>query len=92
MLTNNNFVVSPHSSGNGHSASAGQFNLVQVKQEPVDSASGASQDSAQEHSLDLSKKDHRCILYSHVRTDKLNEGCKCNVNTVAAEYLCDKLT
>lgn len=44
--------------GNGHSASAGQFNLVQVKQEPVDSASGASQDSAQEHSLDLSKKDH----------------------------------
>ncbi|KAM3617531.1 uncharacterized protein V6R79_007571 [Siganus canaliculatus] len=44
--------------GNGQPASASQFNLVQVKQEPVDSNSGASQDSTQEHSLDLSKKDH----------------------------------
>ncbi|XP_010779485.1 zinc finger protein castor homolog 1 isoform X7 [Notothenia coriiceps] len=44
--------------GNGHSASASQFNLVQVKQEPQDVNSGASQDSTQEHSLDLSKKDH----------------------------------
>uniref|UniRef100_A0A3B3BAL1 Castor zinc finger 1 n=1 Tax=Oryzias melastigma TaxID=30732 RepID=A0A3B3BAL1_ORYME len=43
--------------GNGQPASASQFNLVQVKQEPVEVNSGASQDS-QEHSLDLSKKDH----------------------------------
>lgn len=47
------------SSGNGHPTPAGRFNLVQVKQEPVDATSGASQDSIQEHSLDLSKKDHR---------------------------------
>ncbi|XP_067384212.1 zinc finger protein castor homolog 1 isoform X7 [Channa argus] len=45
--------------GNGQPASASQFHLVQVKQEPVDGNSGASQESAQEHSLDLSKKDHR---------------------------------
>ncbi|XP_062397690.1 zinc finger protein castor homolog 1 isoform X4 [Sardina pilchardus] len=45
--------------GNGLPAAANQFNLVHVKQEPVDGASGASQDSVQEHSLDLSKKDHR---------------------------------
>ncbi|XP_044208810.1 zinc finger protein castor homolog 1 isoform X6 [Thunnus albacares] len=44
--------------GNGQPASASQFHLVQVKQEPVDATSGASQDSTQEHSLDLSKKDH----------------------------------
>uniref|UniRef100_UPI003AAA7811 zinc finger protein castor homolog 1 n=1 Tax=Centroberyx gerrardi TaxID=166262 RepID=UPI003AAA7811 len=44
--------------GNGQHASASRFNLVQVKQEPVDATSGASQDSMQEHSLDLSKKDH----------------------------------
>ncbi|KAL3064086.1 hypothetical protein OYC64_000390 [Pagothenia borchgrevinki] len=44
--------------GNGQLASASQFNLVQVKQEPMDVNSGASQDSTQEHSLDLSKKDH----------------------------------
>ncbi|XP_034733525.1 zinc finger protein castor homolog 1 isoform X7 [Etheostoma cragini] len=44
--------------GNGQPASASQFNLVQVKQEPMDINSGASQDSTQEHSLDLSKKDH----------------------------------
>ncbi|XP_034029136.1 zinc finger protein castor homolog 1 isoform X2 [Thalassophryne amazonica] len=44
--------------GNGQPASAGHFNLVQVKQEPADPASGAPQDPTQEHSLDLSKKDH----------------------------------
>ncbi|KAM6924739.1 zinc finger protein castor homolog 1 isoform 5-T6 [Xenentodon cancila] len=44
--------------GNGHPASSSQFNLVQVKQEPMDNNSGVSQDSTQEHSLDLSKKDH----------------------------------
>ncbi|CAK6951270.1 zinc finger protein castor homolog 1 isoform X2 [Scomber scombrus] len=44
--------------GNGQSALASQFNLVQVKQEPVEATTGASQDSTQEHSLDLSKKDH----------------------------------
>lgn len=40
----------------GQPAQAGRFNPVEVKQEPVD---GTSQDSIQEHSLDLSKKDHR---------------------------------
>ncbi|XP_029011016.1 zinc finger protein castor homolog 1 isoform X2 [Betta splendens] len=40
--------------GTGQAAAASQFNLVQVKQEPVD---GSSQDSTQEHSLDLSKKE-----------------------------------
>uniref|UniRef100_A0A8C9S0A3 Castor zinc finger 1 n=1 Tax=Scleropages formosus TaxID=113540 RepID=A0A8C9S0A3_SCLFO len=44
--------------GNGPPASLSQFNLVQVKQEPADGNPGASQDSLQEHSLDLSKKDH----------------------------------
>ncbi|XP_029910824.1 zinc finger protein castor homolog 1 isoform X7 [Myripristis murdjan] len=44
--------------GNGQPASASRFNLVHVKQEPVDATTGASQDSMQEHSLDLSKKDH----------------------------------
>ncbi|XP_043979083.1 zinc finger protein castor homolog 1 isoform X8 [Gambusia affinis] len=44
--------------GNGQPGSASQFNLVQVKQEPVDGNAGAPQDSQQEHSLDLSKKDH----------------------------------
>uniref|UniRef100_H3DCI7 Castor zinc finger 1 n=1 Tax=Tetraodon nigroviridis TaxID=99883 RepID=H3DCI7_TETNG len=44
--------------GNGQPASASQFNLVQVKQEPADCNPVAPQDSAQEHSLDLSKKDH----------------------------------
>ncbi|KAJ8371085.1 hypothetical protein SKAU_G00111130 [Synaphobranchus kaupii] len=44
--------------GNGQPAPVGRFNLIQVKQEPVDATSGASQDSIQEHSLDLSKKDH----------------------------------
>ncbi|XP_033825304.1 zinc finger protein castor homolog 1 isoform X4 [Periophthalmus magnuspinnatus] len=43
--------------GNGQPPS-GQYNLVQVKQEPMESGSVGSQDSAQEHSLDLSKKDH----------------------------------
>ncbi|XP_072553100.1 zinc finger protein castor homolog 1 isoform X1 [Salminus brasiliensis] len=44
--------------GNGQQAQAGRFNPVQVKQEPMDGTSGASQESMQEHSLDLSKKDH----------------------------------
>ncbi|KAJ8257622.1 hypothetical protein GJAV_G00187800 [Gymnothorax javanicus] len=44
--------------GNGHSGPAGRFGPVQVKQEPVDGASGAGQDSVQEQSLDLSKKDN----------------------------------
>uniref|UniRef100_A0A3P8Y838 C2H2-type domain-containing protein n=1 Tax=Esox lucius TaxID=8010 RepID=A0A3P8Y838_ESOLU len=45
--------------GNGLAgSSASRFSLVQVKQEPVDHTTGASQDSIQEHSLDLSKKDH----------------------------------
>ncbi|XP_017563699.1 zinc finger protein castor homolog 1 isoform X2 [Pygocentrus nattereri] len=43
--------------GNGQQAQAGRFNPVQVKQEPMDGTSGASQESMQEHSLDLSKKD-----------------------------------
>ncbi|KAM9445873.1 zinc finger protein castor homolog 1 isoform 3-T4 [Clarias gariepinus] len=44
--------------GNGQQAQASRFNPVQVKQEPMDSTSGPSQESMQEHSLDLSKKDH----------------------------------
>ncbi|XP_038161873.1 zinc finger protein castor homolog 1 isoform X7 [Cyprinodon tularosa] len=44
--------------GNGQPGSASQFNLVQVKQEPVDTNSATSQDSQQDQSLDLSKKDH----------------------------------
>ncbi|XP_066528054.1 zinc finger protein castor homolog 1 isoform X3 [Hoplias malabaricus] len=44
--------------GNGQQAQASRFNPVQVKQEPMDSTSGSSQESMQEHSLDLSKKDH----------------------------------
>ncbi|KAL1021153.1 hypothetical protein UPYG_G00009490 [Umbra pygmaea] len=45
--------------GNGLAgSSASRFNLVQVKQEPVEHTTGTSQDSVQEHSLDLSKKDH----------------------------------
>ncbi|XP_028307710.1 zinc finger protein castor homolog 1 isoform X3 [Gouania willdenowi] len=43
--------------GNGQPTSASQFNLFQVKQEPGDTHSGSSQDSTQEHSLDLSRKD-----------------------------------
>ncbi|XP_062872083.1 zinc finger protein castor homolog 1 [Trichomycterus rosablanca] len=35
-----------------------RFNPVQVKQEPVDAASAGSHESMQEHSLDLSKKEH----------------------------------
>ncbi|KAM3872394.1 zinc finger protein castor homolog 1 [Diretmus argenteus] len=41
--------------GNGQNALVSRFNLVQVKQEPMDAA---PHDSIQEHSLDLSKKDH----------------------------------
>ncbi|XP_047223934.1 zinc finger protein castor homolog 1 isoform X5 [Girardinichthys multiradiatus] len=44
--------------GNGQPGLASQFNLVQVKQEPADANSGTSQDTQQEQSLDLSKKDH----------------------------------
>lgn len=43
----------------GQQTQAGRFNPVEVKQEPADSALTAPQDSVQEHSLDLSKKDHR---------------------------------
>ncbi|XP_037100743.1 zinc finger protein castor homolog 1 isoform X2 [Syngnathus acus] len=44
--------------GSGQPMSVSQFNLAQVKQEPVEVISGASQESTQEHSLDLSKKDN----------------------------------
>ncbi|MBN3287219.1 CASZ1 protein, partial [Polyodon spathula] len=44
--------------GIGQQALPGRFNLVQVKQEPLDGPTVASQDSMQEQSLDLSKKDH----------------------------------
>ncbi|XP_061638059.1 zinc finger protein castor homolog 1 isoform X6 [Phyllopteryx taeniolatus] len=44
--------------GSGQPVSVSQFNLAQVKQEPVEATSGASQESTQEHSLDLSKKDN----------------------------------
>ncbi|PKU40547.1 hypothetical protein llap_9150 [Limosa lapponica baueri] len=47
--------------GNGQPAAPGRFNPVQVKQEPAEamgSSSATSQDSLQEHSLDLSVKDH----------------------------------
>ncbi|XP_072569461.1 zinc finger protein castor homolog 1 isoform X2 [Paramormyrops kingsleyae] len=44
--------------GNGLPAPPGRFNPVHVKQEPTDGNAGASQDSLQEHSLDLSKKVH----------------------------------
>lgn len=44
--------------GNGQPAQAGRFNPVQIKQEPMDGTSGPSQESMQEHSLDLSKKVH----------------------------------
>ncbi|XP_077370827.1 zinc finger protein castor homolog 1 isoform X5 [Festucalex cinctus] len=44
--------------GSGQPASVGQFNLAQVKQEPLEASSGVSQQSTQEHSLDLSKKDN----------------------------------
>lgn len=75
MLTNNNFSLSLSlscclslhlsvSSGNGQQAQASRFNPVQVKQEPMDSTSGPSQESMQEHSLDLSKKDHGYGIWS----------------------------
>ncbi|GAA6087329.1 zinc finger protein castor homolog 1 isoform X4 [Tachysurus ichikawai] len=44
--------------GNGQHAQASRFNPVHVKQEPMDGNSGPSHESMQEHSLDLSKKDH----------------------------------
>uniref|UniRef100_A0A3Q2ZH23 Castor zinc finger 1 n=1 Tax=Hippocampus comes TaxID=109280 RepID=A0A3Q2ZH23_HIPCM len=43
--------------GSGQPVPVSQFHLAQVKQEPAEANSGASQDSTQEHSLDLSKKD-----------------------------------
>ncbi|XP_043080310.1 zinc finger protein castor homolog 1 isoform X4 [Puntigrus tetrazona] len=51
--------------GMGQPAQTGRFNPVEVKQEPVDSASAASQESVQEHSLDLSKKDHSAESNGH---------------------------
>uniref|UniRef100_A0A8B9IA56 Castor zinc finger 1 n=1 Tax=Anser brachyrhynchus TaxID=132585 RepID=A0A8B9IA56_9AVES len=53
--------VALEAAGNGQPAAPGRFNPVQVKQEPVEamgSSSGAGQESLQEHSLDLSVKDH----------------------------------
>uniref|UniRef100_A0A8C0HHH4 Castor zinc finger 1 n=1 Tax=Buteo japonicus TaxID=224669 RepID=A0A8C0HHH4_9AVES len=53
--------VALEAAGNGQPAAPGRFNPVQVKQEPVEamgSSSATSQDSLQEHSLDLSVKDH----------------------------------
>ncbi|XP_076874603.1 zinc finger protein castor homolog 1 isoform X2 [Brachyhypopomus gauderio] len=44
--------------GNGQHTQAGRFNPVQIKQEPMDTTSGGSQECMQEHTLDLSKKDH----------------------------------
>ncbi|XP_052547385.1 zinc finger protein castor homolog 1 isoform X3 [Tympanuchus pallidicinctus] len=47
--------------GNGQAAAPGRFNPVQVKQEPAEamgSSSASGQESLQEHSLDLSVKDH----------------------------------
>uniref|UniRef100_A0A452HBA6 C2H2-type domain-containing protein n=1 Tax=Gopherus agassizii TaxID=38772 RepID=A0A452HBA6_9SAUR len=47
--------------GNGQLMTPSRFNPVQMKQEPVESvvsSSPATQDSLQEHSLDLSVKDH----------------------------------
>ncbi|XP_050953413.1 zinc finger protein castor homolog 1 isoform X5 [Labeo rohita] len=51
--------------GMGQPAQAGRFNPVEVKQEPMDGASAASQESVQEHSLDLSKKDHSAESNGH---------------------------
>ncbi|XP_051961205.1 zinc finger protein castor homolog 1 isoform X4 [Xyrauchen texanus] len=51
--------------GIGQPAQAGWFNSVEVKQELVDNTSGVSQDSMQEHSLDLSKKDHSTESNGH---------------------------
>ncbi|XP_051518109.1 zinc finger protein castor homolog 1-like isoform X3 [Myxocyprinus asiaticus] len=51
--------------GIGQPSQAGLFNPVEVKQEPVDGTSGVSQDSVQEHSLDLSKKDHSTESNGH---------------------------
>ncbi|XP_042606429.1 zinc finger protein castor homolog 1 isoform X4 [Cyprinus carpio] len=51
--------------GMGQPAQAGRFNPVEVKQEPVDGAPSASQESIQEHSLDLSKKDHSTESNGH---------------------------
>uniref|UniRef100_A0A8V5H252 Uncharacterized protein n=1 Tax=Melopsittacus undulatus TaxID=13146 RepID=A0A8V5H252_MELUD len=53
--------VALEAAGNGQPAAPGRFNPVQVKQEPAEamgSSSATSQESLQEHSLDLSVKDH----------------------------------
>ncbi|NXJ13211.1 CASZ1 protein, partial [Odontophorus gujanensis] len=53
--------VALEAAGNGQAAPPGRFNPVQVKQEPAEamgSSSAAGQESLQEHSLDLSVKDH----------------------------------
>ncbi|OXB56772.1 hypothetical protein ASZ78_014668 [Callipepla squamata] len=53
--------VALEAAGNGQAAAPGRFNPVQVKQEPAEamgSSSAAGQESLQEHSLDLSVKDH----------------------------------
>ncbi|XP_052449776.1 zinc finger protein castor homolog 1 isoform X4 [Carassius gibelio] len=51
--------------GMGQPTQTSRFNPVEVKQEPVDGASAASQESVQEHSLDLSKKDHSAESNGH---------------------------
>ncbi|XP_059397302.1 zinc finger protein castor homolog 1 isoform X4 [Carassius carassius] len=51
--------------GMGQPAQAGWFNQVEVKQEPADGASAASQDTVQEHSLDLSKKENSTESNGH---------------------------
>uniref|UniRef100_A0A669QXG3 Castor zinc finger 1 n=1 Tax=Phasianus colchicus TaxID=9054 RepID=A0A669QXG3_PHACC len=53
--------VALEAAGNGQAAAPGHFNPVQVKQEPAEamgSSSASGQETLQEHSLDLSVKDH----------------------------------
>ncbi|XP_076132189.1 zinc finger protein castor homolog 1 isoform X11 [Alosa pseudoharengus] len=76
--------------GNGLPAAANQFNLVHVKQEPVDGASGASQDSVQEHSLDLSKKDHRYGPWPVAHNE--SNGHPAPANTSLLSSLMNKMT
>ncbi|XP_028850355.1 zinc finger protein castor homolog 1 isoform X3 [Denticeps clupeoides] len=68
--------------GNGQSASASRFNLVQVKLEPSDSITAASHNSVQEHSLDLSKKEH----------SNESNGHQAPVNTSLLSSLMNKMT
>ncbi|XP_052396338.1 zinc finger protein castor homolog 1 isoform X1 [Carassius gibelio] len=51
--------------GMGQPAQTGRFNPGEVKQEPADGASAASQDTVQEHSLDLSKKENSTESNGH---------------------------